>query len=187
MTKSQLMFLFINVALSTQVAFAQVDYYSKCDTIKGEEIEYNVTHERNWIFIENVNNQLSSEPIIWTDTGQFAMGETRPGAGRDEKKIRSIVRRVFTRKEIRKYTKSKTAVEIGVAIDSKTGKSLEVGFTIENFESFNDPILLSIPISKFEKLEQLIKEELLWKVYPGSQAASYIGLSITLFWGNNRE
>ena len=114
------------------------------------------------------------------------MAETRPGAVRDDKTIRRIVRKVFTRKEIRKYTRSKNNIEIGVAIDPHTGKTIEVDFTITDYDAFNDPVLLSIPITKLEQMEQLFKEELVWGINPRSENASYIGLSITLFWNKKR-
>lgn len=175
------LFILMKVAFMSPSSQAQIDYYSGHDIIKGDVYTYAVTHNIDYVIVENVNNIKSREPIIWTNTGERAMYETRPLAEKDSKKLREIVLRVFTKKEIRKYTKSKNRFDVGVIIDPKTGSTLEVGFTLSNKERYNDPILLSIPLSKIEQLETLLKQELYWKVAPESEYASHIGLTLTIF------
>ena len=72
-------------------------------------------------------------------------------------------------------------VNIGVIVDAQTGKSIEVGYSLSNREEYGDPIMFSIPVNKFETLEQLIKEQLLWEVPSWAGAASHIERSIRLF------
>ena len=98
----------LGVLIAT-MTYAQVDYYSGCETIKSIDFVYCVTHDNSSIVIENINNTLSHVPIVWTDSGVRAMAETRPLARRDEKTIHEIVNSVFTRKEIRKYRRSKNS------------------------------------------------------------------------------
>lgn len=163
-------------------AHAQVDYYSACDTIKGVEIVYIVTHdEYGGVYFENAKNSLMNEPIVWTDTGVRAIPETMPFAERDNKIVNEIIHKVFTKKEIKQFRKSKNIAEVGVIIDPMTGKSMEVAYTLTNLKEFNDPLLYSIPIQKFELLEILIKQELVWKVSPESKKASHIGKGFYLF------
>ena len=179
-------FLFITFILYVafvQSTFAQVDYYSACDTIKGDCITYKVTHyDFGIIFLENENNTESHKPIIWSDTGEMAsIAERWPLAIEDEKQAQRLVREVFSRREIRKFRKSKNMVNIGVIVDAQMGKSIEVGYSLSNREEYGDPIMFSIPVNKFETLEQLIKEQLLWEVPSWAGAASHIERSIRLF------
>ena len=123
-------------------AHAQVDYYSACDTIKGVEIVYIVTHdEYGGVYFENAKNSLMNEPIVWTDTGVRAIPETMPFAERDNKIVNEIIHKVFTKKEIKQFRKSKNIAEVGVIIDPMTGKSMEVAYTLTNLKEFNDPLL----------------------------------------------
>jgi hypothetical protein len=170
------------ILISLQTTYAQEDYYSGYNTIKGVEIEYSIIHDDyGGVFFENVRNTLMDQPIIWNNTGERAIPETMPFAERDEKKIREIIQKVFTRKEIKKYRKSQNIAEIGVIIDPMTGRSIEVAFTLTNLKEYDDPILFSIPIQKFELLEILIKQELLWEVAPEAEKASHIGHGFFLF------
>ena len=185
--KSFNLLITIAIALTHLQANCQtVDYYTGRTFAEGRFINYRIANDKNSVVVSNENNRIIGSPILWLDTGEYAMAETRPGAVRDDKTIRRIVRKVFTRKEIRKYTRSKNNIEIGVAIDPHTGKTIEVDFTITDYDAFNDPVLLSIPITKLEQMEQLFKEELVWGINSRSENASYIGLSITLFWNKKR-
>lgn len=158
------------------------DYYSGKALIEGHDIEYVVTEIGGLVHIENLANIKSHAPIIWMDEGKIAMWETRPMAECDYRTIRNNVLKVFKRNEIRKYSKGNNHIEIGFIIDPLSGKTIEVSFTLCNDQSREDNLLLSIPIEKIEQLELLLKQNLYWKVAPGSEKASHIGQSISLFW-----
>ena len=158
-----------------------MDYYSDCDTIIGNSIVYKVFHDKHFVMIENITNKMSHEPIIWTDTGEKAYAETRPSAKMDVKTVRKILRKVFTKKEIKQFNKSNDIAEIGVVIDPQTGKSLEVQFVLSNYEENDCPRMYSIPIQNIEQLEILIKQNLYWKITPLSEKASHIEFSFRMF------
>ena len=170
-------------AISAQNSFAQmVDYYSGRDTIKGDEIEYNIIHYDEWFILENVSDSLIHEPYRRIDTGETVSLPNGVGVmGYDEKQLNMILQQVFSEEEIKDFTKRGNSINIALMIDPQTGKIIDVGFEVGNQKRYNDPVLYSIPIQKFEQLEILLKQELMISGYQKYQNLTHVGLGIPIF------
>jgi predicted AlkP superfamily pyrophosphatase or phosphodiesterase len=77
----------------------------------------------------------------------------------------TILNEVFTKEEIARYSQNgNNGLRMYFVIESKTGKTLEVKFYLFNLPYNHNPILLSIPICKLERLETLMKQKLIWSI-----------------------
>lgn len=153
--------------------------------IAGQSNEYSVTHNTSsyipYILLENVNNVYLKENPYDTVTGETytIANHPQPSVWVKKADLDAIVSQVFSEDEINSYTNKVNPVTMTYAVDSHTGKVLEVRFYIQYRN--NDERLLGIPIEQFEQLEEKIKEQLVLTVPESGRNASYLRTEGSIF------
>jgi len=148
------------------IALHGQDYYSGKDTVRTSTASYKVIHYDDYISVQNVNNVRMLSFQYDTKTGELlSMAQTGfPRADPDKAMFAEILKEVFTEEEIARYSQNgNNGMGMYFVIEPKTGKTLEVEFELNNSPHNHNPILLSIPVCKLERLETLMKEKLIWK------------------------
>lgn len=148
--------LFI-VALPFNGANGQ-DYYKGRTTVKGIKSEYTVIYENhedgNVIISNKANNGRlfkgfpylldTKEIIFYTENIEF-----------DQNTLKKILKAVFTKKELDKFGRDGCEIFLDMEINPKTGKAIELSKINLAGLAFR-----SIPITRIERLEKIIKKRL---------------------------
>lgn len=85
-----------------------------------------------------------------------------------------ICHQVFSQTEINQILNCKNQLSFEVAIDPVTGWTEELRFLLHNYPILKDPSLLSIPVSKFELLAHLMKQNLVWEINSDCVGVSHL-------------
>lgn len=160
--------LTLSITLSLAAANLQAqDYYTGKDTIKTATETFVVNNYGSYFSVQNVKNVKMNAFQYDTKTGKpLSMAKTGfPSAQPDKAMFAEILKEVFTKEEIARYSQNgNNGLRMYFVIEPNTGKTLEVKFYLFNLPDNHNPILLSIPVCKLERLEILIKEKLIWLV-----------------------
>jgi hypothetical protein len=164
--KSRLNILLFTFLISIYSVRAQ-DYYTGKDTIKTATETFVVKNYGSYFSVQNVKNVKMNAFQYDTKTGKLlSEAETGfPTAQPDKAMFAEILKEVFTEEEIAKYSNDgRNGIGLYFVIEPNSGKTLEVEFEILNIPESNNPIMLSVPVSKLERLELLMKQKLFWLV-----------------------
>ena len=169
--------LTLSITFSLAVANLQAqDYYTGKDTIKTATETFVVKNYGSYFSVQNVKNVKMNAFQYDTKTGKLlSMAETGfPTAQPDKAMFAEILKEVFTKEEIAKFSNDgRNGIGLYFVIEPNSGKTLEVKFEILNIPESNNPIMLSVPVSKLERLELLMKQKLIWSV-PKSKKWKYV-------------
>jgi len=164
----------ISVILLTVIQFNSVysqDLYKGHTSMKGMNNEYVIEYEEHAVTISNKANTHPVYPYYddpyFLDTKELV--KPYPTLELDKKALDEIVNTVFTPEEVEKYDYNSWGnLHFNLVINPRTGKVSEIRsifmFTINGVRGSRNPILLSIPITKIEELETLIKERIVFDI-----------------------
>ncbi len=164
--KPLLLTLSITFSLAAANLQAQ-DYYTGKDTIKTATETFVVKNYGSYFSVQNVKNVKMNAFQYDTKTEKLlSEAETGfPSAQPDKQMFETILNEVFTKEEIAKYSNDgRNGIGLYFVIEPNTGRTLEVKFEINNCPEINNPIILSVPASKLERLELLMKQKLIWSI-----------------------
>ena len=159
---------------SSPILTQEQNQYAGLFEIAGASNEYSVRHNTNYVRLENVCNAYLKEEPYDTVTGETytIANHPQPSVRVKQADLDAIVSQVFSEDEINTYTNKINPINMTYAVDSHTGKVLEVKFYL--YHRNNDNRLLSIPIEQLEKLEEKIKEQLVLTIPENGKNASYL-------------
>jgi len=187
-------FRLISVILLTVLPFISAhgqDLYKGHTTLKGINNEYNVEYiDDVGVVLNNKTNVFPVYPGL-EDNSYFLDTKERvlvnPPLDIDRTVFDEILRTVFTQEEMDKYSYEACGNRILFTINiiPQTGKISEVTSihlrTITLFRDKKNPILLSIPITKIEELETLIKERIVFDIPQKYRNVNYLHTYFFIF------
>ena len=159
-------------------AFSQ-DYYTG-QRIVGKQIKFRVSFVDSphpAMILESMTDTLGlidKTPVYENNGERFAEWTGERYADLDFPGLRDICKAVFSDEEIVELTEGNSHISFESAIDSKTGATMEVRFLLYSCDDILDPWLLSIPVEKFENLYRLIRDKLIWHVWPRCNNVSHL-------------
>ena len=97
----------------------------------------------------------------------------------DAEELENIIKEVFTPEEIQKYYESRNYIVFSIIINPETGRPAEIGFSLKM--QSDDQVLCSIPITKIEQLENLMKQRFTFFIPKEYRTATYLWQRIYMF------
>lgn len=168
--------LVIVFCLISSSAFAQ-DYYSGKEYV-GTDVCFKVdVNSSGTVCLTDTTGYkglLDTSPV-WRQTGDpFNEDNGNWTTTLSFQTLETICRQVFSQTEIEMILNCKNQLSFEVAIDPVTGWTEELRFLLHNYPKKQDPSLLSIPVSKFESLALLMKQNLVWEINSDCVGVSHL-------------
>ena len=161
-----------NITLVAQNKYP--DYYSNIKTVKGDKITFSVEKKSSWLQVYNSFNTHDRLRAFYRADGTRYF----PGAYIDDTIFRKALYSTFSIERAKFLFNSREgAMWITYIIDSKTGKTLEVYFSLDYLQDDYENAVLSMTPLELETFEMNIKKFMIWKVPKDFKEAAYCIMS----------
>lgn len=172
----KLFFLLIAIILSCMKLSAQTNYYETNKVFHEDGYSYKCDIEKSgMITLYNAENKQTYESMRRISTGkEILITERIDPLLQNEwtiKRCSEVVRQVFSEEEKKRC--GNRSLGVGLHIDSKTGKPMEVYFCFHRKNPFT-----TIPVSTYRKIEERLLKETWFTLRAEAFDFNYIGL----FW-----
>lgn len=139
------------------------DYYSGKSKVSGGGITYLVTHQDSFgCFLENSKNALRKQEQKFEDGTKYIRAEHLVISKCNWEIIDEIVKKNIPASVLSKMRETKGAILIGARFSPKTGRTLEIGFSLSAWDENVLSGVYSIPPESFAAIEKELKEKLVF-------------------------
>lgn len=174
---SAIIAVLFNITLAAQNKYP--DYYSNTKTVKGDKITFIVKSDTSFhsLLYFSIYNSLN----IYDSDKQFHRADgTRyfPGAYIDDEIFKKAFYGTFSIERAKLLFNSiEGAMWITYIIDSQTGKTLEVYFSLRYYKEDKEHTVFSMTPLELETFEMNIKKFMIWQVPEDFKEAEYCIMS----------
>ena len=148
------------------------DYYSGKTSVKANKITYRITHISNrMVVLTNTGNHIYNELPINRLTGEKIGRDRMPPIRFNDSNVCRIFAEELESISFGSYVFNEGKLRVLVCFDTDSGRVNEMEFTL--YPKGEDKVLFSIPPTVFERIEQRLKEELVYSVEERFSYPSY--------------